>query len=192
MRTPWGTSQNEKTLAPGVVQVDTAGHGGIHLDATHNAQVHKVWRIRGGWYGEDNEWVIVALTFPNLFTPEHIVMAHTSAKDWFPDEYEQVFRTKLLPAESYTRQEQMFRAATEDKWVATAAWGYRNNVAGRLPVPEGMVGVASHLGGHRRRGAPDAEERWFLVPATDYERREQFGFVVDEQRNCAWPELVAA
>lgn len=180
MRTPWGTAQSENTIAEGVTVVTTAGHGGIKLDAARNAKVHKAWRQKGGWYEEDAEWAIVALTFPNLFPEAHRIDAHRIGKDYYPDQYEQVFKVKVLAAESYELRERDFRARTADKWVATAAWGYRNDKAGRVPVPEGMTGVVATLGGRRTDGV---EERWFLVPAAEY---SGLHFVVDEQRHTEW------
>lgn len=59
MRTPWGPSQTEETIVPGVIVVDTAGHGGVKLDRVRNAKVPKSCRTRGGWYEEDCEVSIV-------------------------------------------------------------------------------------------------------------------------------------
>ncbi len=188
MRTPWGPSQSQRTLGEGVVLVSTAGHGGIHLDADRNRLVHPAWREANGWYEEDCDWAIVAVTFPNLFTEEQVLDAHRSAKDWHPDAYEKVLRTTLLPTESYERRERLFFEAHASRWLATAAFGSGQSHGGRPPVPAGMVGVAARLG---ERG-PD--ERWFLVPQAEYEQRRpgDFAFVVDEQRHAEWPATVAA
>ena len=61
---PWGRIQNAYTVADGIFLVSTAGHGGAKLDRKRNAQVPKPWRSKGGWYEEDCDWAIVALTFP--------------------------------------------------------------------------------------------------------------------------------
>ncbi len=188
MRTPWGPSQTQKTLGNGVVQVTTAGHGGIHLDVARNRQVHPAWRQADGWYEEDCDWAIVAVTFPNLFTEQNVLHAHTSAKNWHPDAYEKALNTRLLPAESYERRERLFYQAHADRWLVTAAFGRGQSRGGRPPVPDGMVGVVARLG---ERG-PD--ERWFLVPAAEYEQRRPDGhpFIVDEQRHTEWLTLPAA
>ena len=47
-------------LAPGAWSVDTAGHGGIKLDAARNRKVPAVARQAGGWYEEDCQWAIAA------------------------------------------------------------------------------------------------------------------------------------
>lgn len=185
MQTPWGPSQTCEPLGAGVVQVTTASHGGIHLAPEQNAKVHQAWRDAAGWYEEDCDWAIVAVTFQTLFSAYQFRLAHATARDWMPDKYERVFGVTLLPAESHTRRMQMFQAATADKLVATAAWGSGQTHGGREPVPDGMVGVIACIGG--RCGGRDAEERWFLVPTAEYQQREQFGFVVDEQRHAEWP-----
>lgn len=185
MRTPWGTAQTVNKLAAGIAEVTTAGHGGIHLAAAHNAKVHEAWRVKGGWYEEDSEWAIVGVTYPHLFTETRRVDAHRSTKDWYPDEYERVFGVKLLPDESYTLRERAFYEVNADRYLVTAAWGYRNNRQGRIDVPEGMVGVVARIGGHHK---PRGEERWFLVPEHEYAKRGGWSFVVDESRHAAWPE----
>ncbi|MFG1872109.1 DUF7007 domain-containing protein [Micromonospora arborensis] len=87
MTTPWGPAQQEEKLAPGITEVSTAGHGGIHLIPTVNALVHRVWRERSGWYEEDCDWAIVALTFPELFPAQRAAYAHDSAKRWHAKSY---------------------------------------------------------------------------------------------------------
>jgi hypothetical protein len=62
--TPWGSSQGATIYANGVVCHSTAGHGGFHLDAAHNAKIHPALRARDGWYEEDCAWAAVAQAFP--------------------------------------------------------------------------------------------------------------------------------
>jgi len=57
---PWGPVQHAETLAPGAWRVDTAGHGGIKLDAARNRKVPGAARAAGGWYEEDCQWAIAA------------------------------------------------------------------------------------------------------------------------------------
>ena len=58
--TPWGASQGATLYSDGVVMHSTAGHGGFHLDAAHNAKVHPALRAPDGWYEEDCAWAAVA------------------------------------------------------------------------------------------------------------------------------------
>lgn len=63
MRTPWGSSQSVITIAPGIVVVDTAGHGGVKLDRKRNAKIPLGARTEGGWYEEDCEALIPLVVF---------------------------------------------------------------------------------------------------------------------------------
>jgi len=182
VHTPWGQAQDKKQLGYGVIQVTTVGHGGIHVSPTRNAMVHKAWREKGGWYEEDCDWAIVAITFPNLFSEEHRLIAHNCAKNWFPDEYEQVLGVALLPAESLKRREDLFYAAHADRWITTSAFGAGQKYGRHVPVPEGMVGVFA-MRGRRAAGGEAA----FLVPDAEYKRPYPFGFPIDEERHPAWP-----
>jgi len=71
---PWGAIDRVTEIAPGIVFVSTSSHGGFHLDDERNAQVPLRWRETSwnrqgmaGWYEEDCDWCLVALTFPNVF-----------------------------------------------------------------------------------------------------------------------------
>ena len=66
--TPWGPSQGAVRYGEGVVFHSTSGHGGFHLSADRNAQVHPLLREAGGLYEEDAAWAAVATAWPDLFT----------------------------------------------------------------------------------------------------------------------------
>lgn len=74
MHTPWGNSQQTKTIAPGITRVHTAGHGGIRVDSERLVRIPEPYRSEGtpysppGWFEEDNDVVIVILAFPEHFT----------------------------------------------------------------------------------------------------------------------------
>ncbi len=70
MQTPWGPTQESTPFGPGIVLHSTAGHGGFKLDAERNAQVPSEWRVESGWYEEDVDALVVAITFPDRF-PGH-------------------------------------------------------------------------------------------------------------------------
>jgi uncharacterized protein DUF7007 len=178
-RTPWGTSQHETTYAPGVVFHGTAGHGGFHLDRSHNALVHEAWREAGGWYEEDCDWVVVALTFPAIFPAETVEHARTQAKNERPDEYTAVTGTPLTLEESAELRKRVWRAAHAKDYVVTAAWG-----DWQTGVPEGAVGVHAYRGGRLPNGLYASEDSaYFLVPADEYDARDG-EFIVDETRHA--------
>lgn len=71
-RTPWGAAQDVAEVAPGITRIDTASHGGYHLDRKRQAEVvrrfpHFKTFAGGPWYEEDQDRALVCLTFPDCF-----------------------------------------------------------------------------------------------------------------------------
>ena len=189
-RSPWGSVDYVSHRAIGISDIGTAGHGGVKLSSERNRAVHEAWRRPGGWYEEDCEWAIVAVTFSECYSPEHAATARTTARNWFPDEYEVVTGEQIRPGESYVRDERTFFAEHANDWVTTAALATEepgtverivrdDGVTGGLRLvraEQQMVKVWARVGG---RAARDPQTRAFLVPADDYATRGRFGFVVD-------------
>jgi len=69
--TPWGISDTEKQIAPGIMGYTTPSHGGYHLSAERLAEMPAGWKsVHGysaGWYEEDCTWSLVVLAFPEAF-----------------------------------------------------------------------------------------------------------------------------
>jgi len=63
---PWGKVQHAKELAPGAWTVETAGHGGVKLNAARNRLIPAEARQPGGWYEEDCKWAIAAFVFKDV------------------------------------------------------------------------------------------------------------------------------
>lgn len=67
--TPWGEPQTTKVLAPGIILISTACHGGIWLNPERNAQVPSLLKencleqANDGWYEEDCDAQVVAQFF---------------------------------------------------------------------------------------------------------------------------------
>ena len=87
--TPWGAPQSVEKLTSGVYSVTTASHGGIYCDPIANATIPADWRRaswsgRGmtGWYEEDADWSMVALTFPEAFKPSDLLAARRTFDAW--------------------------------------------------------------------------------------------------------------
>ncbi|MBO9463333.1 MULTISPECIES: hypothetical protein [Stappiaceae] len=172
--TPWGPSQGATVYAEGVVCHSTAGHGGFHLSSDRNAKVERRLRRPGGWYEEDAEWAIVALTLPHLFTSFERRSAERTVKDAWPDAWEAIFCTVLEPGQSHEKDRRTFHARHADDWIVISAI--------RSEQQDGFVEVIATLGGMRGQ---DAEQRRFLVPAAEY-KIGRFGFVVDPARHDAY------
>lgn len=101
--TPWGLSQGATIYAEGVVAHTTAGHGGFKLSAKRNVQIHTVLRRDSGFYEEDAEWAIVALTFPDLFTAFERKCADKTIRDCWPDAWEAIFGRSSLPVNPWRK-----------------------------------------------------------------------------------------
>lgn len=172
--TPWGPSQGATIYAEGVVFHTTAGHGGFKLSAERNARVHPMLCRDSGFYEEDAEWAIVALTFPDLFTVFERRCADKTIRDCCADAWEAVFGRVLVPGESMEKDRRAFEQQHADEWVVISAL--------RSDHHPGMTEVIATRGGRRDHGV---EERRFLVPSLGYQAGG-FGFVIDETRHAAF------
>ncbi len=168
--TPWGASQCATVYADGVVSHSTAGHGGFHLDAAHNAKVHPALRARGGWYEEDCAWAAVAQALPELFTDYERRCADRTIRDWYPDAWETIHGRPLLPGESHEKDRQAFERDHASDWIVISAI--------RSDHHRGMTECVATLGGDRRA----AEQRRYLVPSDEY-HVGRFGFVINVARH---------
>lgn len=77
MQTPWGESQDVTSTGRGILRVDTARHGGYFLDHDRQKRVRlmfpKFQPFAGWpWFEEDQDWAVVALAFPESFTPAQL------------------------------------------------------------------------------------------------------------------------
>lgn len=169
--TPWGASQGATLYADGVERHSTAGHGGFRLSAEENRKVHPTLRSTGGWYEEDSEWAIVAITFPHLFAVFERRCAERTIKESRPDAWERIFGTVLAPGESYEKDRRSFTLKHANDWIVISAI-----ISSRC---EGFVECVATPGATRGAGT---EERRFLVPTSEYEVG-RFGFVIDPIRH---------
>ena len=170
--TPWGPSQSEEQIADGIVFHSTSSHGGIHLDADRNARVHPAWRADNGWYEEDVDWGIAAITFPDLFPPNQVERAKSALMSYRPDAYEAATGQLVPPGASHVREDAAFLAQNADRFIVRSAIFSGHE-------PDMVECIAT------RGGAPGAKERRFLVPNADYEARGRH-FVIDEARHRAY------
>ena len=72
---PWGKVQTAEVIAPGIVSVTTASHGGILLSHERYQQMPERFRetfAGGRWYEEDCDWAKVAVTFPDCFPAQTV------------------------------------------------------------------------------------------------------------------------
>ncbi|WP_114906654.1 DUF7007 domain-containing protein [Ornithinimicrobium murale] len=115
-RTPWGQAQHVQEIAPGIVSVSCAGHGGVKLSRERNAEVHTVFRSSSGWYEEDCEWQAAAAAHPEAFArgsqdaDEVYEDAKESLRNWSPDEFTEAFGETADETNSYIMRERKERA----------------------------------------------------------------------------------
>lgn len=173
-RSPWGPVQHAERIGR-FWSVYTAGHGGILAPAEPNATVHPAWRNENGWYEEDCEWAIVAVTFPEDFPDPLRASAEETARNWFPVQYVKATGKSVDGSKSFTLREQANKVLRSCSYVVRAAWG-----PGLDGVPAGMVGVCAHR-------AVDEAEGWFLVPEQEYRQPGGF-YVIDESRHQVWAD----
>jgi hypothetical protein len=86
---PWGLIQQVTQIAEGIWQVSTASHGGLKVSdqrlAAMPAQQRTTPYSHDGWFEEDLDWALVAVSFPEAFRPEDVVMARQSLAQYYPD-----------------------------------------------------------------------------------------------------------
>jgi len=187
VHTPWGVADYAREYAEGIVFYSTPSHGGFKLSAERLAQMHPALREKDGWFEEDCAWAKVAFAFPECFTDEQQEAAIRTLKDWCPDEYEAVIGKTLAPGDSHTKDQRLFHECHAQDWVVISAI--------RSDQHSGMVECIATLGGKRGQwGKPDSAERRYLVPDAEYDRRGEFGFVIDPDRHalCDGPTVADA
>jgi len=172
--TPWGMSDSNTALAPGIGFYSTPSHGGIHLDDEHNRKMPEVIRNANGWYEEDCEWAKVALIFPEAFKPSQVLSAKETLENWLPHEYEAVTGIKLNPKQSRALREEIWKEEHKDHLQCVSASG----PCSWLDIPECMVGVTACVGGHNKNGQYAGKLRYFLVPEAEYKQP----FVIEDEK----------
>lgn len=172
--TPWGASQGATHYGEGVTFHSTASHGGFHLSDERNTLVdHRLSRHKG-WYEEDTEWAIVALTFPDLFTDLERRSADQTVRDSWPDAWEAFTGTTLKPGQSFEKDRRVFHERHAEDWIVISAIHSDHH--------SGFVETIATRGGER---GPSVEERRFLVPIADYDPG-RFGFVIDPAQHSGY------
>ncbi|MGE3872542.1 MAG: hypothetical protein AB7F74_06265 [Parvibaculaceae bacterium] len=116
---------------------------------------------------------MVIVTFPELFSAKTVAAAHQTAKNWFPEAYEQIFSIVPEPGESVKKDQQDFRRQHSEDWIVISAITSQYH--------PGFFECVATKGGVRGRGS----EPCFLVAATEY-RQGRHGFIIDEARHASY------
>jgi hypothetical protein len=186
--TPWGRPDYGRIYGPGIASVSTPGHGGFILLAAQNDMIDERWRASSGgyagtieelldpewrtrpaelagvaFYEEDEQWAVVALTFPHLFTDREIAMANRTLMQSMPDEWEAVTGGTVPEGGSRVRDRAAFRAANPDRWIVGSA--------SRSKTKAGHVVVSATVGGRDDQGRTRGATRLYLMEDAEYDRR---------------------
>jgi hypothetical protein len=75
--TPWGYVDGpEEYFAGGkILWYETSVHGGFYVAPELNEYIPAEFRIPMGWYEQDEQWPIVAITFPELLPKKMVKKA---------------------------------------------------------------------------------------------------------------------
>lgn len=95
LNTPWGPSQTDYSIAPGLTSVSTAGHGGIRMDDARTEEFLRAFGPLGwawvyapkGWLEEDCDCNAAVLLWPSLFRPDAVRYAVRYARSGTEDGY---------------------------------------------------------------------------------------------------------
>lgn len=166
-RSPWGPIDHWREIAPGIAEVGTPGHGGIKLSRGRNARIPADVRRKGGWYEEDVDWSIVAVFFPEAFSPDEVKQAASALKNYHPEAFTMLTGNEVKPHESRELRRRRFEEESAGRFVVHSAYGSWHE-----RVPEGYVGVVA------RRD--DGAEGWWLVSSKRYRQSREFGYVIPE------------
>jgi hypothetical protein len=182
VKTPWGPAQSGVLYAEGVASFETSDHGGFKLLPAQNKKVPKPFRNRAGWYEEDGDANIVVHAFPELFTTRDRRLADEYLRDRRPHEYMAATGVTLTTETSHKLAEEKFFKDHENDWVVVSAISSEED-RGSVIATATIGGIR---GGVRDGEAFTSEQREFLVPKVEYERRGRTGFVIDLARH---PEI---
>lgn len=121
MHTPWGESQQTKTIATGLIRVDTAGHGGYKLSPERwtelKSQFPSFSPFAGdaGWLEEDSDWCLAALLWPEHFSDRNVYYAVENARsDYLSKDTAEFFKT--IRGETVAKINADFALTVADHW----------------------------------------------------------------------------
>jgi len=99
MHTPWGVSDSQETLAPGITSYSTPSHGGIRLSVERQAQLPEgidnfLHDLK--WWEEDCDWAVPYILFADAIREhgtaykfeENLAAAWITAEHFHPEAIE--------------------------------------------------------------------------------------------------------
>jgi hypothetical protein len=179
--TPWGPAQTKEEIAPGIIKVTTASHGGILLDEARQAEFKKVFPsfcpfCCEGAFEEDCDWSMVALAFPQFF-PNDQEAAKLTVINQYPTQYEYHFKTTVTAKQSRQRAEEKFYHENIGAWIVCTAWGdwYNSPEYGQISKGFCLVCARRLLNEEGERGN---EEKFYILSTAEYNASRENSFVI--------------
>lgn len=187
----WGAPQQRHEIAPGILWVSTAGHGGIVLSDRRQAAMPEYMRVAEAVYEEDCDWCIPVLIFPaevragwagafaNGDVEQTFKHAEETLRHWHPARWETFYGRALLAGESHKRDAEVDAAKHKGCWAlvsACADWAEG--------VPAGMIGICARVDGFNNRSGNRAKDRYFLAT------KEQHAAIVADRHWIFNPEAL--
>lgn len=105
IETPWGPAQTIKELAPGILRVSTASHGGLILSQERQDQIQCMFPDFVPWLGslkyleEDCDYVIGIAAFPDTFPEDQEIAWKILKADYSGRNYYQLQDTHRINSE---------------------------------------------------------------------------------------------
>ena len=130
MYTPWGNADSIKNIGRGILSISTPGHGGYFVPVNERAKMPAAALktfAGGGWYEEDCDWCLVALSFPDLFDEPAIAAAVKTCEDWLTAEQCAAFGLKQSARNYKLVEAERIRLLDEGKWLRCSALGIDSN-----------------------------------------------------------------
>lgn len=187
---PWGRPDHGSKYAIGIASVSTPGHGGFIVMHHQNELIDARWRTKAdgyagpiedildpewrsrpadlqnvAFYEEDQQWAIVAVSFPELFTDYEKTCARRTLMDAYPDEWEAIFGEAVPIELSSVLRLRAFHATNKGRWIVTSAIHSKDE--------PGFTLVTAYRNGRDRRGRTHGTARHFLLPSAEYIQRQR-------------------
>lgn len=175
--TPWGMANTMYTYAPGITRYYSNSHDGFELSEDRLRGMDPVLLAANDhyrWFEGDLAWSLVAMAYPEVFTPFECFHAHRIMVDYYPDAYMAYTKINLDTRDSITLMRREFLEENSDRLIAL-----------EYSKPESYPGffvITATKGGN-----PHGGRREFLVPVRDIITEtdpaiSMLGFVIDESR----------
>lgn len=185
----WGTVNLVTRIAPGLIIVDCASHGGLGLTEDRNQDIPASIRAEDGWYEEDLAIAIPMLAFRDEIKAWRDARHNDGALylrgcenallNGYPEAWEILTGGKATPDNSEAVRRQQFEQEHATDWTIRTAFGFSESASDRQGVPRGMTGVIAYQTGRVSPEGHPLNLRSFLIPQAEYARAASNGYVID-------------